>query len=227
MFAEGASQTYQGVGEGFLQSAIDSNRLLPLNSLALNLLDYAGVNTQNVFGPSASFNQSVGRYAGELASLAFGGEAAGAERAGLFAEDKLVGGSYNVNPSGSLSNCGNCVVAMDATLAGRPASALPGGLTKTADLEEEFANVFPRTKNAFSPVAGPDEVTQILSRFGNGSRAIVSGKYLDPTLPGHVFNAANEGGVITFFDGQIGESGPQLFAGLRNYKILMTSLGGK
>lgn len=43
-----------------------------------------------------------------------------------------------VNPGRGTKNCVNCVVATDAILAGRPASALPGGPYEIDVLERIF-----------------------------------------------------------------------------------------
>jgi hypothetical protein len=51
------------------------------------------------------------------------------------AEGGLAGSIRNVNPTGGTTNCVNCAVATDATLAGNPASALPGSPTQISQPE--------------------------------------------------------------------------------------------
>ena len=50
----------------------------------------------------------------------------------------IAGSIRNVNPTGGTMNCVNCAIATDATLAGRPASALPGDTTLIGELERHF-----------------------------------------------------------------------------------------
>lgn len=51
-------------------------------------------------------------------------------------DTQLAGSIRNANPAGGTRNCGNCVIAVDAILSGRPASALPGGPTTAAELAQ-------------------------------------------------------------------------------------------
>lgn len=107
----------------------------------------------------------------------------------------------NVNPGfpapGRTMNCVNCAVATDATLAGRPATALPTpGPLQLEDVQNAVGG-------SFVEVASPADVEAALLRSGPGSRAIVAGFRADPN-PGHVFNAVNEGGRVQFLDGQTG-----------------------
>ncbi|MFN2555885.1 MAG: toxin glutamine deamidase domain-containing protein [Nitriliruptorales bacterium] len=126
--------------------------------------------------------------------------------------DELVAGHSirDVNPGypspGRKMNCVNCAVATDATLAGRPASALPGSPTPIAALEEHFGGTF-------KAVASPSEVSASLHEAGPGARGIIFG--YRSTGVGHVFNAVNQRGTVRFLDGQIG--GP---ASLEGYDAL-------
>jgi hypothetical protein len=114
-----------------------------------------------------------------------------------------------------MMNCVNCAIAVDATLAGRPASALPGGITKIDTLEKMYGGTF-------TPVSGPMEIGSFLRQSGNGSRGIVFGQSLIPGQPGHVWNAVNQSGNIRFLDGQTGGSGINNFNRFQNFEFLRT-----
>ncbi len=91
-------------------------------------------------------------------------------------------------------NCVNCAVATDATLAGRPTTALPSmHPLQLADIEQV-------TGGTFGAVATPAEVEAVLLKQGPGSRAVVAGYRAAPN-PGHVFNAVNVEGRVYFVDG--------------------------
>lgn len=60
----------------------------------------------------------------------------------LVAPNSTAGSIRNVNPTGSGTNCVNCVVATDATLTGRPASALPSGPQPISALQDVFGGTF-------------------------------------------------------------------------------------
>lgn len=210
---------YKGMGENALQQSIDSLSLVT-GGAANSLAGLAGYDFGDVFGAPANRYESAGRFTAGALSFAAGGFAAAAERAGLFAADEILVGSFrNVNPTGGLDNCLNCAFALDATLAGRPTSALPGDVTPLGDLEQKFGKFF-------LPVSGQEEITAIMSRFGNNSRGMVYGASLTRS-PGHVFNVINKGGVIQFLDGQSGGSGLGHFTTLRNFHLLVTSVGGR
>lgn len=109
----------------------------------------------------------------------------------------LAGTVRRINPGQSKTNCVNCAVATDAMLAGRPASALPGGPPSIAILEQIFGA-------KFSLAGDIGEVVQALLAAGSGSRAIVYGRRSGGV--GHVFNAVNQHGVVRFLDGQTGKA---------------------
>ncbi len=142
----------------------------------------------------------------------FAGGVSSGTAARLRGVDELVAGHSirDVNPGypspGRTMNCVNCAVATDATLAGRPASALPGSPTPIAALEEHFGGTF-------KPVASASEVSASLYEGGSGARGIIFG--YRSTGVGHVFNAVNQRGVVRFLDGQVG--GP---ASLEGYDAL-------
>jgi len=132
-------------------------------------------------------------------------------------EGMLAGSIRNVNPTGSTMNCVNCSIATDATLAGSPASALPGNPTSISILENTFGGTF-------QPVSGQMQIGSVLSQAGNGSRGIVFGESLSGDV-GHVFNVMNNNGSIQFLDGQIGGGGLNNFNNFQNFQFLLTYPG--
>jgi hypothetical protein len=105
-----------------------------------------------------------------------------------------------VNPGypvpGRMTNCAHCALATDATLAGRPACALPGGATSIRVLEVHFGRSFQHASSAA-------KIASILERAGPGARGIVFGSR-GTRRPGHLFNAVNLDGSVRFLDGQRG-----------------------
>jgi RHS repeat-associated protein len=112
--------------------------------------------------------------------------------------ERTAGSIRKVNPTGSRTNCVNCAIATDATLAGSPASALPSGPTPIAVLEKMFGG-------QFTKMSGQAAVEAELLKAGPGARAIVFGSR-GPGQVGHVFNVVNQGGTIRFLDGQTGKA---------------------
>jgi filamentous hemagglutinin len=102
--------------------------------------------------------------------------------------------------AGRTLNCANCVVATDATFAGRPASALPQFDPRGVPISE-----IPKAlgvDSSFARVRSLDEVTSLFEDFGAGSRGVVFGDR-GPGQVGHVFNVVvDQGGVVKFWDGQ-------------------------
>jgi hypothetical protein len=106
-------------------------------------------------------------------------------------------------------NCANCAMAVDKTLGGNPASAIPWTYRKVIKngkvvdeisfnygtdlrvLENEYGKKFIKNMT-------PDKIKQTLKP---GQRGIVYG-YIKGRDIGHVFNVVNENGVIKFLDGQ-------------------------
>jgi Papain fold toxin 1, glutamine deamidase len=97
---------------------------------------------------------------------------------------------------GRLTNCAHCALATDATLAGRPACALPGGATSIRVLEAHYGRAFKYASSAA-------KVAAILERAGPGARGIVFASR-GTRRPGHLFNAVNLDGTVRFVDGQRG-----------------------
>lgn len=108
-------------------------------------------------------------------------------------------------------NCVNCVIATDATLAGRPASALPGGPYRINVLEKLYGA-------RFGSPGSIDNVTNAMSLAGSGARGIVFGSRGSEV--GHVFNVVNQKGVIRFLDGQTGKTAS--FEGYNSFQLLRT-----
>ena len=189
----------------------------------LNLYGYVGgdpVNYSDPLGlcpfpnPIVVFICAVGTRA-SVFWLARAGPAiatAGAASTGLTA-----GSIRNVNPgfpaAGRISNCVNCAIAADATLAGRPASALPGAATAISELEKVFGR-------AFRAIDNIDDAKEALINAGHGARAIIYGSR-GPGEVGHVFNAVNQNGVIRFLDGQTGREA--VISGFQQFLLLPTN----
>jgi RHS repeat-associated protein len=122
------------------------------------------------------------------------------------------GNIRHVNPKGGTMNCANCAVATDATLAGSPASALPGSVTSAAQLAKELGGSWART-------TGPSGIVQTMQAAGPGARGIVFGTRGSDV--GHFFNVTNQGGTVRFLDGQAGGAA-NLAAGYDGFWLLRT-----
>ena len=172
------------------------------------------------FGTLTGRNTSLLGRAGALASLgteifspvSFRDAKAGVRFVGDEISDRA-GSIRNVNPTRGRRNCVNCAVATDATLAGRPASALPGDVTSISALEKHFGG-------SFRAVAGRSEIESIVSGFGPGSRGIVFGARGE--RPGHVFNVVNQNGTVRFLDGQTGKTA-DFDDGFTSFQFLRTN----
>jgi filamentous hemagglutinin len=137
----------------------------------------------------------------------------GAKAATQLIEDVAQAGSIrNVNVIGGNMNCVNCVVATDALLAGRPASALPGGPYRLSTLEKFFGTTFGK----------PGEIADVstaMTTAGSGARGIVFGSRGSEV--GHVFNVVNQNGVVRFLDGQTGTAAS--LDGFSSFQLLRTN----
>lgn len=164
------------------------NRLRGLNNVddAAKALD----NTADAFGDTSRGLDSA-------ASSPIAGNTSGIGNAGF--DDINPGYQPNQLSNPRNINCVNCAIATDRTLAGYPSSALPAnnGASSILDLEDLY-------NNQFNPISNPADIVDELQQAGEGARGIVYGERIDPTrgLDGHVFNAVNNGGNITFIDGQ-------------------------
>ncbi|MFP2925371.1 RHS repeat-associated core domain-containing protein [Pyxidicoccus sp. 3LG] len=131
------------------------------------------------------------------------GRVATAEAPALLGASKGGGGptsniARHVNPGyptfpGTLDNCINCVIAMDATLGGAPASAMRSMVAQSKTiLEQYFGKQFTwMTKG---------DIRTLLKTLGEGARGVVA--LADATKTGHVVNVINRGGKVTFIDPQ-------------------------
>ncbi|MBN1119583.1 MAG: hypothetical protein JXJ17_00770 [Anaerolineae bacterium] len=116
--------------------------------------------------------------------------------------------SHEVNPGWRVNpnrqqNCIKCTVAMDATLAGRPTSALPSfedDVRTLSTLEAYFGSEFQFVSRFDSA-----DIVRRLEYEGHGSRAIIAISR-PGDRSGHVLNAANLNGVVKLYEGQIDTS---------------------
>ncbi len=147
--------------------------------------------------------------------LKAGDEIAGAASKSADDVAPKAGSVRDVNPgfpgAGRVNNCANCAVATDARLSGRPASALPGDVTRLGKLEDLYGG-------KFAPVASRESLEASLGAAGSGARGIVYGERSGGV--GHVFNAVNQRGAIRFLDGQSG--GKASFEGFDRLHFLRT-----
>jgi len=154
------------------------------------------------------------RSAGEDILIFGGGTIAGATMKGLnLLKLRYAGSIRNVNTVGGKMNCINCAIATDATLAGKPASALNGGPYSINVLEKFFGSRFGS--------AGPiSNVSETMLAAGTGARGIVFGSRGSGEV-GHVFNAVNQNGVVRFLDGQTGRAAS--LEGFKDFRLLRTN----
>ncbi|WP_332453302.1 toxin glutamine deamidase domain-containing protein [Chryseobacterium aquaticum] len=137
-----------------------------------------------------------------------------------YIEEVVVGGAskklssiWKVNLKEGKYNCANCVIATDATLAGRPASALPYTIQKRfrkgkwenyASFEDgtEFLVLEKEFNAKFSKwTVNLDDLIRDLKP---SKRGIIFGVKKGKNM-GHYFNVINENGVVKFLDGQTGK----------------------
>lgn len=150
---------------------------------------------------------AVGTAAAVEAGGAVGGRLLGA------AASRVAGSIRNVNKVAGKQNCVNCSVATDATLAGRPTSALnTNGPLSISVLERHFGAKFGTAMTSSS-------IESSILQAGNGARGIVFGSRGNQT--GHVFNVINQNGVVRFLDGQTGKAAN--VAGFQNLHLLRTN----
>ncbi|MFD6227894.1 toxin glutamine deamidase domain-containing protein [Streptomyces sp. NPDC060232] len=100
---------------------------------------------------------------------------------------------------GGTTNCRACVISLDQLLAnGARSNALPNISRGSHTAIEEFYGRKFRNRS-FSNIVGD------IQKAGPGARGIVWGH--NPA-GGHVFNVINQGGKVTFLDGQTGRANP-------------------
>ncbi len=117
--------------------------------------------------------------------------------------EREAGSIRNINKIGSKTNCVNCTIATDATLARNPASALDSRPKPLSSLESEFAGTFKHNLTS-------SDIVRMVNT--HGQRGIVFGNR-GPGQVGHVFNVVNQNGTVRFLDGQTGKA-----ADLNGYK---------
>lgn len=102
-----------------------------------------------------------------------------------------------VNPQKGGTNCRGCVVSVDKTMGGTPASS-PGNLPRGSlqSIESHFPGRRFRNTSFSSLVKNVEDA-------GDGARGIVFGS---DKYGGHVFNVINRDGDVVFIDGQTGHA---------------------
>ncbi|MFG2097281.1 toxin glutamine deamidase domain-containing protein [Streptomyces sp. NPDC048612] len=115
-----------------------------------------------------------------------------------------------VNPGKGGTNCRACVLGVEKTLDGTPASALPDLSRGSLQSLERY---FPGKKFRDRSLSN---IVKDIEAAGDGSRGIVYGS--DPR-GGHVFNVINRGGDVVFLDGQSGHAAPAVY---KSYKFMRT-----
>ena len=126
------------------------------------------------------------------------------------------GNIRHVNPDfpkpGHKYNCVNCAIATDSTLAGKPMKAKPSLTGRPISvLEDHF-------KAKFGPPTTIEAITEQIKKLPKGTRGIIHGMR-EKITDGHVFNVKKgKGGVVEFFDGQIGK--PASLEGYKSFQLL-------
>ena len=201
-YAKGQTVTLEAVQAGMLVGAGAGIAMYAFPRVAAALGVGAGAATIMDLGPllsdpNVSFDRKLA--ASVLIVTAAVGPIAGtkyAQQRALLDSIKKI----NVGPGfARCENCANCTVATNATLAGNPASALPGGVTSAGDL----AVALGRSPGDWIPVGGVSEMQAAMGRMGWGARGAVFG--VRSSGPGHFFNVVNRQGSIFFADGQNGQ----------------------
>ncbi len=105
-------------------------------------------------------------------------------------------------------------MATDATIAGKPASALPGEVTQATKVSEFFGTTWS------SEMAAPADIEAVMSGAPDGARGIVLGVPPNSNV-GHFFNVAKRNGSVVFLDGQAG--GAATLTPYANFYLLRTN----
>ncbi len=151
------------------------------------------------------------QFTGDTPAVGIAGVVGGAMRVAGTVEE--AGSIRGVNVTGGTMNCVNCAIATDATLAGRPASALGGGAVPIVELEKVYGS-------KFGAPGSIRDVSDALSSAGPGARGIIFGSRGSGEI-GHVFNAVNQNGVVRYLDGQSG--GAASLEGYSSFQLLRTN----
>jgi regulator of replication initiation timing len=144
------------------------------------------------------------------------------------AENKKLFSIWKINLKEGKYNCANCVIATDATLAGRPTSALPYTIQKRfrngkwenyASFDEGTKPIVLETEFNAKFSDWTKDLNSLVKDLKPGKRGIVFG-YKKGSDVGHVFNVSNENGTIKYLDGQTGKRAKLVYD---QYKFLPTN----
>jgi len=171
-----------------------------------------GAAGENEVSPEgAAFAGGTGAIGGGLSSLLFNRIAAA-----VAARSVTRSAPGSVNKVGGTQNCTACAIAGDATLAGRPASALK--LNPDLPYKDGMALIQNYASSTWRWTTGRAAIQKELMAAGNGARGIVYG--LRPNGTAHVFNAVVQRGRVNFVDFQTGGAGT--FGGFSRYAFIRT-----
>jgi len=138
---------------------------------------------------------------------------------GVSSDSVAAGSVKNVNPSGSMLNCSNCVYVVDNQLTtGTQASALP--MLKPLP----FNQLNSTFNTQMSGWTTRTQMEKTLLGSGNGTSAVVYGMDANATSA-HVWNAVVQNGKVNYIDGQIGGGGAGNFKDFPNIRFGI--IGGK
>ncbi|KAA0126703.1 hypothetical protein FY557_16125 [Chryseobacterium sp. SN22] len=135
---------------------------------------------------------------------------------------------WKINLKEGRYNCVNCAIAVDATLDGRPASALPytvqrrfrhGKWENYTSFEQGTAPIVLETEFEAKFSEWTTDLNNLVKDLKPGKRGIVAGIRKGKN-EGHVFNVFNEKGIIKYFDGQTGKRAKLVYD---YYKFLPTN----
>ena len=134
---------------------------------------------------------------------------------------------WKINAKKGKLNCANCAIAVDATLAGNPASALPWTYQKVLKngklidiVSYDKGTNFSVLENFFDKkFTGNITIDSIKGLLKPGQKGIIFAYKKNSTI-GHFFNVVNENGVVKFLDGQSGKSADLIYD---VYRLLPTN----
>jgi RHS repeat-associated protein len=110
----------------------------------------------------------------------------------------------DINPhpasDGGNLNCVKCAIAVDVTLSGRPAQALPHMAAKTF---EEGVSILETTLGGKMIQSSRGDIIYRMNRAQDGARGVVIG-YKQGAVYSHAFNVVKQNGKVVFLDGQRG-----------------------
>nr|WP_254624742.1 toxin glutamine deamidase domain-containing protein [Burkholderia diffusa] len=223
--AQGALQTLDGlsvVGGGVGDPVSEVGQSIQQNGVKQTAVNVVAGFSDTMKAVGQGDATAVGALTGSAALAVLTDRVLASSKPGISVDIGEVVGGHSIRdvnsiyPSdGRTMNCANCAVATDSTLAGNPASALPGQVTSPADV----ATAFGKTPFNWIGRTGPDAIAQTMSNWGDGSRAVVFGARGDEV--GHFSNVVNQGGTIRFLDGQTGKP-TKLNDGYTQWFILRT-----